>query len=355
MTDTKDRITPVAFTPAPVLMNLPLARPWRRALAMLSDLAVIALLTGMDDLGLGVFLLVLWLVYKSKLFDYLEKLGKFRVWVIRGASLLMVLLSIFFIYMFIADPISNDTTELPGDEAGISEVIEAGALVYQLNKCQEVACFKPLLSDFIELGLSSEQSLEESDLAETIDGIAQEKAISNAQVLELKQWSYLELQRLKLQQVGQSETNEVTPQVPTREEEDTEPEESKASPLNWLMGFIEDLGLGFGFAAVYFSCFTAWFNGQTFGKMLFNIRVIQLNNSNISLWESFGRYGGYGAGLATGLLGFIQIYWDPNRQAIQDKISATVVIDLGLKHQEDIENINAQVSKTSELDAKLTE
>ncbi|MCW8832829.1 MAG: RDD family protein, partial [Colwellia sp.] len=48
----------------------------------------------------------------------------------------------------------------------------------------------------------------------------------------------------------------------------------------------------------------------------------------LSLWDSFGRYGGYGAGLATGLLGFIQIYWDPNRQAIHDKISATVVIDL---------------------------
>ena len=40
----------------------------------------------------------------------------------------------------------------------------------------------------------------------------------------------------------------------------------------------------------------------------------------------FGRYGGYGAGFATGLLGFLQVYWDPNRQAIQDKISATVVI-----------------------------
>ena len=34
------------------------------------------------------------------------------------------------------------------------------------------------------------------------------------------------------------------------------------------------------------------------------------------------------AGLATGLLGFIQIYWDANRQAIHDKISATVVIDI---------------------------
>jgi len=68
------------------------------------------------------------------------------------------------------------------------------------------------------------------------------------------------------------------------------------------------------------------FNGKTPGKRLLNIQVLKLDGSGLSLWESFGRYGGYGAGLATGLLGFVQIYWDPNRQAIQDKISETLVI-----------------------------
>ena len=99
-------------------------------------------------------------------------------------------------------------------------------------------------------------------------------------------------------------------------------------------GIIDDLGLGFGFAAIYFTCFTAWFNGQTLGKMLFNTRVLQLSNEPMGLWDAFGRYGGYGAGLATGLLGFFQIYWDANRQAIQDKISATVVVDLTLASKE---------------------
>ena len=58
------------------------------------------------------------------------------------------------------------------------------------------------------------------------------------------------------------------------------------------------------------------------------IKIIKLDGKALNLWESFGRYGGYGAGLATGLLGFLQIYWDPNRQAIQDKISETLVIDM---------------------------
>jgi hypothetical protein len=95
----------------------------------------------------------------------------------------------------------------------------------------------------------------------------------------------------------------------------------------WLQGLIEDLGIGFGWAAFYFTMFTAIWHGQTPGKKLLRIRVIQLDGTPLSVWDSFGRYGGYGAGIATGLLGFAQIYWDPNRQAIHDKISATIVIN----------------------------
>ncbi|AZQ86328.1 RDD family protein [Colwellia sp. Arc7-635] len=95
----------------------------------------------------------------------------------------------------------------------------------------------------------------------------------------------------------------------------------------WLQGLIEDLGIGFGWAAFYFTMFTALWHGQTPGKKLFHIRVIQLDGTPLSIWDSFGRYGGYGAGIATGLLGFAQIYWDPNRQAIHDKISATIVVN----------------------------
>ncbi len=105
-------------------------------------------------------------------------------------------------------------------------------------------------------------------------------------------------------------------------------EGDKYSLLSWAKGMLNDLGLGFGWAAFYFTVFTAWFDGQTLGKKLFRIRVVQLDGTGLSLWDAFGRYGGYGAGFATGLLGFLQIYWDANRQAIQDKISATVVIDL---------------------------
>jgi hypothetical protein len=44
--------------------------------------------------------------------------------------------------------------------------------------------------------------------------------------------------------------------------------------------------------------------------------------------DCFGRYGGYAAGLATAGIGLLQVLWDPNRQAVQDKLAHTVVIDL---------------------------
>ena len=42
----------------------------------------------------------------------------------------------------------------------------------------------------------------------------------------------------------------------------------------------------------------------------------------------FSRYGGYVAGMATGMFGFAQVLWDDNRQALQDKVAHTVVVDL---------------------------
>lgn len=93
-----------------------------------------------------------------------------------------------------------------------------------------------------------------------------------------------------------------------------------------LRGFIEDLGLGLGWFGLYFTATTAMWHGRTPGKRVFGIRVMSLTGRPIGWWASFERFGGYAAGFATGLLGFLQILWDDNRQAIHDKIAATVVV-----------------------------
>jgi uncharacterized RDD family membrane protein YckC len=87
-----------------------------------------------------------------------------------------------------------------------------------------------------------------------------------------------------------------------------------------------DLGLTFGWIAVYFTLFWAWWDGQTPGKRLMDCKVVRLDGTPISLWFALERFGGYAAGVITGFLGFAQLYWDPNRQAIHDRIARTVVI-----------------------------
>ena len=88
------------------------------------------------------------------------------------------------------------------------------------------------------------------------------------------------------------------------------------------------MGVSLGWIGIYFIASVAYFKGQTLGKHFLKIRIVRLNNKPIGFFFAFERFGGYAAGIATGLIGFFQMFWDANRQAIHDKIAGTVVIDL---------------------------
>ena len=108
-------------------------------------------------------------------------------------------------------------------------------------------------------------------------------------------------------------------------------EARKPRPIQWrddAMRRLHRLGLRFGWAIAYFSLLPFWWQGQTIGKRLFGLRVVELTGKPLGLMTCFGRYGGYAAGLATGGMGFLQVLWDPNRQAVEDKLAHTVVVDL---------------------------
>lgn len=95
-----------------------------------------------------------------------------------------------------------------------------------------------------------------------------------------------------------------------------------------LAHWIDEIGLSYGWALVYFTLLPVLWPGQTIGKRLFGLRVVELTGKPLTVMSSFKRYGGYAAGMATGFMGFVQIFWDSNCQTIEDKTAHTVVIDL---------------------------
>lgn len=88
----------------------------------------------------------------------------------------------------------------------------------------------------------------------------------------------------------------------------------------------EDLGIGLGWIGIYFTVFIALWDGRTPGKRLLGMQVVNLDGEPMGWWDAFSRFGGYAAGLATGMLGYLQLVWDPNRQALHDRVAGTVVI-----------------------------
>lgn len=99
------------------------------------------------------------------------------------------------------------------------------------------------------------------------------------------------------------------------------------SLIDFLRGVLNDLGLGLGWLGVYFTASLALWRGRTPGKRLFGIRVVRIDGEDLTTWDAFGRFGGYAASVLTGLLGFAQLLWDANRQALHDRIAGTVVVE----------------------------
>ena len=306
---TKKVVTPFAFNVDESLLGQRLATPRRRFAAILIDLLCVGLLSLLSSIWLSIIIL---LVVANALWHIRNESGK--TWA-KFSLLLAGLLAGFILafQLFVNDSSSEDVQQ---SDADVVQSLEFSSDEYSLKidglasadgpvcfpeaKCGE-QFFGAAIGDMANNGLAYD------DAKNTFQDLKQflrdnNKLDPRAESLEFSEPIYHQLI------VESGETS------------------SGVGVLDWAAGIVEDLGTSFGWAALYFSTLTAWWNGQTLGKRLFGIKVVRIDGKPIDLWESVGRYGGYSAGLATGLLGFIQIYWDGNRQTIQDKISETLVI-----------------------------
>jgi hypothetical protein len=337
--ETRQIVTPYAFFVSDDLLGTPLAGPFRRGFALLIDLVFIALLTQVSSLVLAA--VAAWTFFRAG--NRLKTKKRFN-----GARIflrLLVALLLFVVAMGIVDEINEndafdnnqpDMSENSDINVGGIEIVAITAKYLLETKemkekitsgdcepaydCAETLG-EELIQDIIDIGFNKD----------AIDGVLEGYLSAVSENLNTEQQAELSKHLLNIVATNyKSESLEEPLSTEVKVNQALEDKENTKSKglVNWLEDLVEELGLGFGWAAFYFSIFTAWWKGQTPGKKLMGMKVIKLDNKALNLWESFGRYGGYAAGFATGLTGFLQVFWDPNRQAIQDKISETLVIDL---------------------------
>ncbi|GAA6152470.1 RDD family protein [Pseudoteredinibacter isoporae] len=365
--DPKKFITPYAFSVSPELYGTALASPVKRLLAILIDLIVVLLLAELSSMLLaGLMAVLFWQI--SRRFTLAGERPVLRVFLRMLASL--ILFGMALLYFAEADlqkRISDRTwnVELGDADVGDLSLVESaaytGVVIQQSQRIREkretmnaencpslIDCWQPFLDQFALQLVEMDAPAAVSE--QLMDVVIEETGVNAGQAETLRNNLPIPYQSFLDEKSGVESTSK-TSEAPSGEatvphgnvdqgidvntagidEVQSSGDNAAVYEGNSIMGFIHallaDLGLGFGWAAFYFSVMNARFTGQTVGKYVLGLKVIKLNGDPMGLWESFGRYGGYGAGIATGLMGFVQIFWDPNRQAIQDKISETLVID----------------------------
>lgn len=346
--ETREIVTPYAFGVADALLGQPLATPLRRLVAQLIDISIVAMLSSAHAFVLACFAAVTFFKAGSHLAKGTKRTTARKLLRFSAACLL------FMVTYSIVDSYNGSPVKNIGTPDSTNQWAEAGlGLAQQLawRACEDnMDCYKEIAADFGEA--MADTGMSKSDFDRKLQAFFNDKDIdaqTRAELSELYTAAFDALQEPEAQGDNADEgtsdkanSDNTTLQASTVP---TPPSTKKAdepvvrlglgndnntqrsqSIIGWVEGIIRDLGLGFGWAALYYSVLTAWWRGHTIGKKLLRIKVVKLDGSPLNLWESFGRYGGYGAGIATGLLGFFQVFWDPNRQTIQDKIAETLVL-----------------------------
>jgi uncharacterized RDD family membrane protein YckC len=82
---------------------------------------------------------------------------------------------------------------------------------------------------------------------------------------------------------------------------------------------------------IYFVLTTYFTNGQSIGKKILGIKIISIYHHRIGLWHCIERSLGYVASTLELGIGFFQVFWNPNRMTLHDRIAETMVIKTRVK------------------------
>jgi hypothetical protein len=347
-------ITPDFFSVARELIGRPLATPSRRAVAMAVDGILVAILVqaGGVFLGLAAVFVLLRASRRSEKTGYLRSSVRFAL---RGVAAIVLFVVVMQAWDFGEEKISeqrNDEDRVAGEAStdpetgdlnldfppgeGLSTAANLAGLA-TADEPGEVATYTRKVLEAAKRAGASDRQLRDVR-PELVKMLGEDSTSENIAALD----------SVLIAVVGQAPAAADSPisredslraviadlRTDVKRLDDRgdrlakELEEARESRgvRSYLSGIFDDLGLGFGWAAVYFTAFLAMMRGQTPGKKLLGIRVIRLDGKPLGWWIAFERFGGYAASFSVGLLGFIQILWDRNRQGLHDKACETVVI-----------------------------
>lgn len=376
--DPRSIVTPHAFRVEPGLLGLPLAGPWRRAFGMFIDLILIAVLALVGWTAALTFFVVMFVIHVTAP-D--RPLGRP---IIRLP--VRALAAILLIGVIVARPASWIRSVL--EEEAVSRLAslaeESDETVNVTLQGESVSLDPATLvragADAIRFA-RTDDTLEAGRLAASLVAELDRQGVSPAEILETlgelgadsseapAKWRAVHRQTTRLDSLRRSsqlsEDSLLVAYIAARDADSAAAVEHRQELLDALVGdsirtlegrlrartseladvrrelaeeqggfsllraaanLAEDLGVGFGLSGIYFTVFTVWWRGQTPGKRVLGERVVNLNGKPIGWWDSFNRFGGYAAGLATGTLGFLELIWDANRQAAHDKMVGTVVL-----------------------------
>lgn len=333
--DPRKIITPYAFEVYEPLLGRPLARPSRRLLALLADCAIAAALTLLGGLILGIIasLLFFLLALRGSKQHFLSKSGRM---IFAGIAAVIVFTTVLTnIDSHKEAPDTDSTDQQVASQVDWGKYIGQAASVMQSDSTNKAEAFEAIGQQ-----LENEIKRIRQDTAAAPAPPHNAAALLTSFARAYSLHDSLTVDSLRPQVAGivaghrlydlQHKNRSLLSQSARLEAQNRQLQQQIENPglLAYIRTLANDMGLAFGWLGIYFILSMAWLDGQTPGKKLFRLQVVRLDGKPLTLWPAFERFGGYAAGFATGLLGFAQIYWDANRQAIHDKIAGTVVVDL---------------------------
>lgn len=336
--DPRHIITPDAFRVADGLIGTPLATPARRLFAMLVDLVCVGLLAllleapGLIPATIGAIL-----IYRFTRGQNERAWTRFLRRGIGCFGALLVFSAAIAAWDALFDEDGSDATEARQTQerlASIDSILaESGVDIEVAGPAQMDATAEESAPPETQLAGAADRAGTAAPISDTAvadTGVADTAAQGrdtvarlNTRVAELE--TQVQEQRRAL---GRAEQDMDRVRDQAEEEIEQMREETERGPLRQMMALVaDDLGIGLGWLGLYFTAFLVLGRGQTPGKRIARIRVIRLDAEPIGWWIALQRFGGYSASFFTGLVGFIEIFWDANRQGLQDKLVHTVVVD----------------------------